>query len=556
MNNREVASVLGQIAEVLELLGESSFRANAYRNAARRIVMLTGDVNDVAARGELTSIPGVGAGLAATIGEMLANGRSDLLDQLSFNVPPGLLDFLSVPGLGPRRARAAHLALGITTLSELESAARDGRLAAVPGFGQKTADSILKGLASRERWAARRLPADVRPLAEEALTALRAVPEVARAELAGSLRRRKDTVGDINLVVATEQPGAVSERAPAAGLLIPADSAGRFRLGDGTPVTMEFVSPAAFGAGWLKATGSKDHLTGLSSRGPLPETDSEEAAYAALGLEWIPPELREGRGEIDAAAEGRLPALITTADLRGDLHMHSRYSDGAAGIREMALACMARGYSYMAITDHSQGLGIANGLTPERLREQAAEVEAVNAELAPFRILRGNEVDIRADGSMDLPDEALAQLEWVIASVHSAFGRSREEQTARVERAMRNPYVNLVAHPTGRILGRRDGIDIDVARLLETAAETGTALEINSGPDRLDLDDVNARAARELGIRVCVNADAHHPEQLAWVEDGIFQARRAWLEAADVLNAGGIEAIQEFVARKRRDAGV
>jgi DNA polymerase (family 10) len=556
MNNREVADTLGQIAEVLELLGESSFRANAYRNAGRRIALLSEDVNDMAAQGRLTSIPGVGAGLAATVGEMLATGRSDLLEQLSFNVPPGLLDFLTVPGLGPRRARAAHLALGITTLSELESAARDGRLAGVPGFGPKTADIILKGLASRERWASRRLPADVRPQAEAALSALRSLPGVARAELAGSLRRRKDTVGDINLLVATGNPDAVAGTIAASGLLTPDGSPGRFRLHDGTPVTMEYVAPAAFGAGWIRATGSREHLAEIAQRGPLAETDTEEGVYTALGVEWIPPELREGRGEVRAAAEGRLPALIAAADLRGDLHMHSRYSDGAADIRDMALACIARGYSYMAITDHSQGLGIANGLTPERLREQAAEVEALNAELAPFRILRGNEVDIRADGSMDLPDEALAQLEWVIASVHSAFGRSREEQTARIERAMRNPYVNLVAHPTGRILGRRDGIAVDIDRLLETAAETGTALEINSGPDRLDLDDVNARSAKELGIRICINADAHHPEQLAWAEEGVFQARRAWLEAADVLNAGDLEAIQEFAARKRRNAGV
>jgi DNA polymerase (family 10) len=466
----------------------------------------------------LTSIPGIGKGLAETIGEIVDTGRCDTLEQLNSQVPPGLLEILTVPGLGPKRARALHLALGIGTLPDLERAIKSGALAKVPGFGTKTAEGIAANLVRMRTWSERVLLCDALPTAEDIVARLRGTPGVVRAEIVGSIRRRRDTVSDLDLLAAGSQAAAIATAfSSSLGAESAAETVGdafRFVLPNGMKVHLNVTDLERWGTALIWATGSISHVEAL---GTLPAALTEEDVYAALGLPFIAPELREGRGEIEAAREGRWPDLVTVANLKADLHMHSLYSDGAASIETMANACIARGYDYMAITDHSQGLPVANGLSIERLAEQAAEVRRLNSELAPFRILHGTEVNIRADGALDYPDEVLESLDWVVASIHSAFGRPREEQTARVIRAMRHPCVNLVAHPTGRILNRREGIDVDTEEIIRVAANTGTALEINSGPDRLDLNDLNARAAIDVGAWICVDADAHHPDHLNWV---------------------------------------
>ncbi|HEY3414130.1 MAG TPA: helix-hairpin-helix domain-containing protein [Armatimonadota bacterium] len=552
MNNKQIAESLERIADLLVILGESDFRANAYRNAARRIENLTEPAGDLYARGKLTSIPGIGKGIEETIGELVRDARSDTMEQLNSQVPPGLLDVLRVPGLGPKRARALHLALGISTLADLEKAAKSGALASVPGFGAKTAETIAANLARIRTWSERQLLCDALPVAEELADRLKTTEGVEDVAVVGSIRRRRETVGDVDLLAFGADPDSIARRFALALGADLADTPPReplaFSLADGTRVHLSVTTPDSWGTALVYSTGSESHTAAL---GDLPRAATEEEVYSGIGLRYIPAEIRENRGEIEAARTGRLPALVTVSDLKSDLHMHSLYSDGAASMEDMALACMARGYTYMAITDHSQGLPVANGLTVERLAVQAQEVHRLNAELAPFRILHGTEVNIRADGALDFPDEVLEKLDWVVASVHSAFGRSTDEQTERVIRALRHPFVNLIAHPTGRILNRREGISVDMASLIRAAAETGAALEINSGPDRLDLNDIHSRAARDAGVWICVDADAHHPDHLQWVDLGIATARRGWCETANVLNAQPLEAVVEFVKRKR-----
>jgi DNA polymerase (family 10) len=555
MTNREVADTLVRIADALEILGESPFRANAYRNGARKVEQMETAVSVLHAENRLTSVPGIGSGLAEAIGQMVTTGRSDTLEQLLATVPPGLMDLISVPGLGPKRARTLYQSLGISTIGQLEEAVRSDRLAAVPGFGEKTAQSIGQRLATLERWGSRLLLADAWPRAEALAEQIRKEPGVTRVEVAGSVRRFQDSVGNINLLVETNDPAGVLCKFPAASDV---DGFKEIRMNDGSVLRLSFAEPSSFGTSWVTSTGSPAHLARLcqiAGSPELPACDTEEALYAQLSLPWIPPELREDRGEIEAALAGRLPDPLSAELIRGELHMHSRYSDGSATIEEMAKACIERGYEYMAVTDHSIGLGVANGLSIERLREQAGEVRRLNAELAPFVILHGNEVNIRADGSLDYPDEVLAELDWVIASVHGAFGKSRDEQTSRILSAIANPYVNLIAHPTGRILGRRDGYDLNLDIIIDQAAHTGTSLEINCGPDRLDLDDTSVRKAAEADVTICINADAHHPDHLPWVALGTSVARRGWVGPNQVLNTGSLDAVREFVSAKRRNAG-
>lgn len=573
MNNKQIADTLERIADLLEILGESAFRANAYRNAARRIDNLAEDAADIHARGELGKLPGIGQGLAATIGELVTTGNAEVLDELHSQVPPGLLDLLTVPGLGPKRARAIHQALGVSTLADLEKAAKSGALETVPGMGRKSAENLADNLGRMKKWAQRRLLVDVLPLSDELMAAVRAMPEVARADLGGSVRRRRDTIGDFDIIATGPDVVKILDAFVALPQVQKVEAKGEKKavvfLEGGVTCDLMVIPAESYGAAYLTATGSDAHSIRLRQQaqehgwtlnqygifdasGKSLAGSTEEEMYARLGMEFVPPELREDRGEVEIALSHTLPDLVTVESLRGDMHMHSRYSDGAATIEQMAQACMARGYSYMAITDHSQGLGVANGLTVERLREQAEEVRRLNVELAPFTILHGTEVNIRADGALDFDDETLATLDWVVASVHGAFHRSREEQTARVLRAVHSPYVNVIAHPTGRILNRRDGIDVDMDEVIRAAQKTGTALEINSGPDRLDLNDIHARAAKEAGVRICVDADAHHPEHLDWVDLGMSVARRAWCEPGDILNAQPLDAVRDFVQKKRQ----
>ncbi|MGE5617835.1 MAG: DNA polymerase/3'-5' exonuclease PolX [Sphingomonadaceae bacterium] len=572
MRNAEVAAFLNEIADLLELKGDSRFRVGAYRTAASRIENLTEDVDDLWATGHLQDVPGFGESIAAKVGEFLETGRSAYLESLRKEVAPGLRELLKVPGIGPARAQTIYRHLGIRSLSELEAAAREHRLRELPGIREKTEEKILREV-ERLQQRTHRIPLGVAlPAAEELARLLSQNPLVDRVEPAGSLRRMKETIGDIDLLASSEQPARVTREFAKLPIVKEVLAIGPTKASvltkDNLQVDLRVVKPEEFGAALQYFTGNKEHnivLRDIAIRhgwklneyGLFDESTGRRLAgkeecdiYRALGLECMPPELRENRGEIEAAANGTLPHLIEQKDLRGDLQVHSDWSDGTDTLEEMAEACRQMGYQYVAITDHSQGLGVARGLSPERLEQKLREVDELNRRMAPFRILKAAEVDIRGDGHLDYPDEILARLEIVVAAVHSLFEQSRQRMTDRILRAFENPYLDILAHPTGRLLNKRSGYPVDLERVLQAAAERGIALEINASPDRLDLDDVWARRAKELGVLLSIDTDAHSAGNLNSIRYGIAVARRGWLEARDVLNTLPLE---QMLARLRRN---
>ncbi len=563
IRNQEVAALLERIAELLEAKGESPYRIGAYRNAARRIAGLPEDIQQVWQAGRLRGIPGVGESIAAKIDEYLRTGRLQYLDELSREVAPGLADLLVVPGLGPRRAQLLHARLGITSVAQLVAAAQAHRLCGLPGFGEKMEANLLRE-ALRLTQRTRRLPLGVAlPVAEEVAGLLREHPAVQRIEPAGSIRRRCETIGDIDLLVASAQPDQVIAAFATLPITREVLSQGTTRASILTAanlqVDLRVIAPEVYGAALQYFTGSKEHNIALrefairkgyklSEYGLFDERSgrrlasaTEEEVYHALGLPWIPPELRENRGEIEAALAGRLPRLITEQDLLGDLHAHSTWSDGTDSLEAMAEAARARGYAYLGITEHSRGLGIARGLTPERVRELHRDIEALNARMHPFRILHGAEVNIRRDGRLDYPDELLRSLDFVVVAVHSAFDLPEDMMTARIRSALRNLNTTILAHPHGRLLGKREPYAVDMEAIIRAARTSGVALEINGQPDRLDLNDIWARRAKEAGALLAIGTDAHSVHQLDYVRYAIAVARRAWVEPQDVLNTRPLE---------------
>jgi DNA polymerase (family 10) len=557
MKNADIARLFSRMADMIEITGGNPFRVLAYRRAALNLESLPRSVEDLS-REEILAIPGIGADLADKIGEFLRTGTIAAEEELRDELPPGILDLLAVPGLGPKTARVIVDHLPVASLDDLERAALEHRLAGLPGIQEKTEENILKGIASVRRGRERMPLGSALPLAEDLVDALRKRAPLGRIEIAGSIRRRRETVKDIDLVAVSDDPDRVMEsfvRLPAVTEVI---MHGRTRstvtVAGGLSVDLRVVAPDEFGAALCYLTGSAAHnirLREMAVRKGLTVNEygifraaddrrlggaDEEDVYRLLGLPFIEPELREDRGEIEAALEGRLPSLVSLGDIRGDLHIHTRESDGAHTLEELVTAARRRGLSYLAVTDHSRGLGVANGLTPERLAAQGEEITALNRRMRGFRVLRGTEMDIRNDGTLDFPDQILAGLEVVVASIHSGFRQSRDRITRRITAAMRNPHVDIIAHPTGRLLGEREAYAVDMEEVLRTAAETGTALEINSYPARMDLDDVHARRARELGVKVAVNTDAHVTSRLDTLRYGVWCARRAWLEPADILN--------------------
>lgn len=558
MSNKDIATILNTIADLLQIQGESRFKVLAYRKAAESLLGLGRDVRAVHAEGGLEQIPGVGKAIADKIAELLDTGSLAYFERLTAEVPASLATLLPVPDLGPKTVKLVWETLGVVDLAGLEAAAREGKLRDLPGMGERSEAKILEGIASLSRRTDRTLLGDALPVARELLDSLLAVEGVVRAELAGSLRRRRETVGDIDVLVATRDSAPVMEA------FVGLSRVGRV-LGHGpTKTSVEFVDgsraqlwahpPERFGTALQYASGSKDHNVRLRERAlklgvslsehALAREDgseilcaTEEEVYAALGLPYIPPELREDRGEIQAAAEGRLPERLEVAHIRAQLHNHSTWSDGKATIREMAEAALARGLSVLAITDHTNSLGITQGVDPKTVRDQRAEIEAVRAELGDrLTILHGAEVEIKADGSLDFDDETLASLDIVVASMHIGLRQSREQVTERMLAAVRNPHVDIIGHPTGRLIGAREGADLDMDAVLAAAAESGVALEINANPKRLDLSDVHARRAVELGVPITINTDAHAPAHLDFIEYGVGQARRGWVQPADVIN--------------------
>ena len=567
--NADVAAVFDEIADLLELQGASIFRIRAYRNAARMLGDLGRSIQAMVEHGEdLDALPGIGADLAAKIVGIVNTGCCPLLNQLRAQVPPGVVELLRIPGIGPRRARTLQLALGIRTLEDMQRAISDGRLDTVRGFGPKTRQRIRESIAAHQQADRRfRLPMAMQ-VAEARLASLAAEPGVLQAQAAGSLRRRRDTVGDIDLVVAAGPGSSVTRRFAAAVDVATVLAKGATRasvvLANGMQIDLRAVPPESFGAALLYFTGSKSHNIALRQRarnaglklneyGVFREDrriagDTEASVYRALGLPFIEPELREDRGEIEAALAHGLPALVTLDDLRGDLHAHTRDSDGLDTLAAMAQAARARGWQYMAVTDHSSRLALAHGLDASRIAQQIDRIDALNARLDGFVVLKGVEVDILKDGSLDLPDDVLRRLDLVVGAVHSAFDLPRDRQTDRLLRAMDHPCFSILAHPTGRLIGERPPCEIDLQRVIRKARERGCFLELNAQPTRLDLNDIACRMAREEGVRISIASDAHGALDFDHLRFGIGQARRGWLEAGDVLNTRSLDALRPLLA--------
>ncbi|MDQ6710130.1 MAG: DNA polymerase/3'-5' exonuclease PolX [Candidatus Dormibacteraeota bacterium] len=565
MTNPEVAAMLNRIADLLEIKGESFFKVRAYREAVRQMDNLTTDVEDLIRNGRLTDVPGIGEAIEKKLVEFVTTGRLEFLTKLEADVPPALIELTRVPGLGPRTAKDVYDALGILSLDALEAAARDHRLQRLPGIKAKTEENILKGIGMLKRTEGRTYFPEALMLAESFLATLRDSPGVVRAEVAGSLRRARETVGDLDLLVATPEPAAMCRRFAqlphVAEVIAQGETKTSVRVRSGMQVDLRAVKPESFGAAWQYFTGSQAHnvqLRGRSERlgklkmneyGVFTEDgrriagETEADVYAAVGCAWIPPEIREGRGEIEAAATGPLPELVQERDLRGDLHTHSNWSDGRNTIAVMARAARERGRSYIALTDHTQSLTIAGGLTPERFTARRIEIDQANTELDGFRILSGAEVDILADGTLDLPDSCLASLELVVASVHTAMDQPRDVITRRVIAAMRSPHVDVLAHPTSRRLDRRGETNLDIEAVIAEAVRTGTALEINSSPMRLDLNDTWARRAGEAGALLAIDTDAHYPVEYDSARFGCAIARRAGLTPDRVLNTRDVAGV-------------
>lgn len=566
-----MAAALSEIAELLELKNESGFRIRAYENASRAIHGQSEDVRLLASSGRLTDMKGVGSGIGKKVEELLSTGRIEYLDELRREFPPGVRRLMSVPGVGPSLARRAYRELGVESLEDLSGAAEDGRLAALPGFGEKSAQNVIRALSRVNKQESRISIGKAVPVVEELMDALRAAP-LDRLVPAGSLRRWAPTIGDIDIMATSDDASAAMDvfvSVPQVSQVLGHGPTKSTVITDnGVQVDLRIVDKESYGSLVQHFTGSRDHnielreyalQMGLSlneygiastATGSRQKYSEEQAFYAALELDYIPPELREGNGEIRAARAHALPALVTLENIRGDLHVHSEWSDGALPIEEMVGAARSRGYEYVAITDHSGGIGVAGGLNTERLAEQIEYVERVRRGTQDIHILTGSEVDIKRDGTLDFPDEVLARLDWVIASVHSGFNQTREQMTSRLIRAIENPHVDAIAHPTGRLIGKREPYAVDLEAVFEAAARTKTALEINSFPERLDLVDSNARRAREVGVMLVVNTDAHAPVHMDNMRYGVAMARRGWAEPAGIVNT---LALADLLAWLRRD---
>jgi len=573
IDSRTAAHVLTRIAAYLELAGESSFKCRAYLGAAKALRAL--DADDLAplyASGELRSVRGLGPATLSVVRDLVETGESRYLEQLRESTPEGLLDMLAVAGMTPARIHQVHEELHIETVEQLEAAARDGTLGKLKKVGPKTAAKILDGIAAARKHGSLRLYHHVLIEARQLLAAVASHPSVLRAELSGDLRRRAEVVGRIDIVAAcSDDPAAVMRsfaRVPGVRSAEESGTSVSIHFVDGAHLRLTCVEPVRFGAALWRTTGNDAHVAGVTERllargvavsddslhgerGAIVPTPEEHEVYAAAGLAVVPPELREGFDEVDAAADGRLPALLTDGDIRGVLHCHSNYSDGKESIAAMARAAQTRGWSYIGITDHSQAAFYAGGLTRERVLEQHDEIDAVNATLSGIRVLKGIEADILADGQLDYDDDLLDRFEFVVGSIHSRFTMDRETMTARVLRALDDPHLTILAHPTGRLLLGRSGYALDIDAVLEKAAANGVAVELNADPHRLDLDWRHLRRAKSLGVPIEIGPDAHSATGLDNVAFGVGIARKGWLEAADVLNTRDASGILEFARRRR-----
>jgi DNA polymerase (family 10) len=601
MNNRDVAALFDEIADLLEFQNANPFRVRAYRNAARRINDLPEPLANIAAdpKRELTAIDGIGKDLAQKIGEVLETGAIPMLEELRAAIPGGVLAMVRIPGLGPKKAAALYKELGITSLDGLRAACESDQVQAIKGFGKKTQDKILAGIDTAAHAQQRMYWAHADEIVQDLLVHMRKLPGIRQMEVAGSYRRGRETIGDLDLLVDADDANAVMDHLARfeelATVIGRGDTKMSIRLGRGLQIDLRVVPPKSFGAALQYFTGSKDHnvvlrgmakdrglrineygvfrvpaVAGISDPGNRQAADpgykeqdfkdvnssnyaagrTEEEVYATLDLPWFPPEIREAREEFAWAAAGALPDLIELTDLKGDLHMHTTASDGKASLREMVVAAKQRDLSYIAITDHSPRVSMARGLNAQRLREQWQEIDRVNREFDDFTVLKGIECDILEKGGMDLPDDVLAEADWVIASVHYGQQQSQKQITERILGAIENPHVSILAHPTGRLIGRREPYAVDLEKVFAAAAQHGKMMEINANPARLDLDDIAVAAAKRHGIPIVISSDAHSTGGLDVLRYGVLQARRGGLSARDVANTRPWREIKRMLGKR------
>jgi DNA polymerase (family 10) len=570
VHNADIAAAFEQIADLLEIPGANPFRIRAYRNAALTMGTLPEEASLLLEKGDdLTRLPGIGEDLAGKISEIVSTRRCGLLERLRKETPPAVTELLAIPGLGPKRVKALYHDLEVQTVEQLHRAAQDGRIRALPGFGEKTELNILQAVEAHASQTRRFKLAVAAQYADALQAFLSSVPGVSQVTVAGSFRRMRETVGDIDILVSATEQSPVIQRFIAhdevAKVLSEGPTRASVRLKGGMQVDLRMLAKESCGAALQYFTGSKAHniaVRRIAQQQGLKINEygvfrgekriageTEESVYRSIGLHYIPPELREDRGEIELAREGRLPRLVELSDLRGDLHAHTKATDGHDTLREMALAAKAAGFEYLAVTEHSRRLTVAHGLDPGRLLRQCNEIERLNEELEGIVLLKGIEVDILEDGSLDLPDNVLARLDLVVGAVHSNFELSRAKQTGRILRAMAHPHFTMLAHPTGRLVERRAPYDVDMARIIREAKQRGCFLELNAHPERLDLLDTQCRMAKEEGVLVSINSDAHSTLDFANLRYGVGQARRSWLEAKDVLNTRPLAELRKLLKR-------
>ena len=585
MENIEIADVLEELGDLLEISGSNPFRIRAYRNAVRTIRSLTQPLSAmVEADEDLAALPAIGKDLSAHIVELVETGELVRLAEVSAEVPRSLVQLVKLDGVGPKKAKKLWESLGVTTVDELEVALKSGRVEDLEGFGKTSVEKILTSIEDFRRYSGRFLLSKVDELIEPLLNHMRDAPGVECMELVGSYRRRRETIGNVDLLVQAELPApAVMEHFTAfesvERVVLEGDTRGAVVLRSGLEVDLRIIPRRSFGAALHYFTGSKEHNIAVRQiaqrqglrvnewgvfrlpEGADPEEvgkeegervagETETSVFEAVGMAWMPPVLRENRGEVEAARDDSLPDLVTLEDIRGDLHMHSTWSDGKASIEEMALACKDRGYRYLAMSDHSPALAMVGGITPERAADQWEEITRVQEGLDGITIFKSLEVDVLRDGNLDMSDEVLETLDLVVVSVHSLMDLDRVVMTDRVITAMRHPQVDILAHPTGRLLTRREPFQIEMEEVLQAALDFDVAVEINANPNRLDLNDVHAQRAKELGVRVCINTDAHSVQRLDHMSYGVDQARRAWLNKGDVLNTMTLKQFRGWLSRR------
>ena len=564
MKNQEIAEIFREIAQLLEVRGENVFRVRAYERAARNIESMPEDIEVFVKEDRLTAIPGIGKDLEEKIKEIVLKGKLKYLEELKKSTPKGLIQMLAIPGVGPKTAKLLYDKLEIQDLVMLERMAQMGKIKDVPGIKEKTVENILRGIKLIKKGRSRMDLKTAMDASESFIKQLKRLKEVKKIDPAGSLRRMKDTVRDIDILISSKTPSKVMDSFIALpevkNVLAKGPTKSSIVTKDGIQVDVRVIKDASYGAALMYFTGSKEHNIklrqlaikkglklneyGLFRENKIIAGKTEIEICKKLGLGYIPPELREDRGEVEASIKGNLPELVELKDIRGDLHAHSKWSDGGSSIEEVVLKARERGYEYIAITDHSQGLKIAQGLNREELKTKKKEIDGLNKKYKDIKVLYGTEVDIDSDGNLDYPDDILKDMDIVIAAIHSGFKQSKDKITKRIIKACQNKYVDILAHPTGRLWGAREPYEIDLEEILKVCRDTNTAIEINSYPQRLDLNDTGCRMAKEMGVKIAINTDAHIAKELDNINLGISVARRGWLEKKDILNTLSFEKLR------------